>query len=213
MTISPLRALVTGGSGEIGSVICRRLAAAGHHVCVHAHQNREFADALVSELIEAGHSAESVSFDVTDESKSRTQIEALLAQGPIQILVNNAGMHDDAVFPGMSASQWHRVIDVTVDGFFNVTQPIMMPMIRTRWGRVVNISSVSALIGNRGQNYSAAKGAGNYRHGSNPAIIRRRNDCSAGSDETRWTMRGGGRSGGILGVGPGRLHYRANPVD
>ena len=162
MTISPLRALVTGGSGEIGSAICRRLAAAGHHVYIHAHRNLEIADALAGELNAAGQSAEAISFDVTDESNSRAQIETLLTRGPVQILVNNAGMHDDAVFPGMSARQWHRVIDVTVNGFFNVTQPLMMPMIRTRWGRVVNISSVSALIGNRGQvNYSAAKGAMN----------------------------------------------------
>jgi 3-oxoacyl-[acyl-carrier protein] reductase len=74
--------------------------------------------------------------------------------------VNNAGIHDDAAFPGMSASQWHRVIDVSVDGFYNVTQALILPMIRTRWGRILNISSVAALTGNRGQvNYAAAKGA------------------------------------------------------
>jgi 3-oxoacyl-[acyl-carrier protein] reductase len=76
------------------------------------------------------------------------------------VLVNNAGIHDDAVFPGMSAAQWHRVIDVSVNGFYNVTQPLILPMMRTRWGRVINISSVAALTGNRGQvNYAAAKGA------------------------------------------------------
>jgi 3-oxoacyl-[acyl-carrier protein] reductase len=74
--------------------------------------------------------------------------------------VNNAGLHDDAAFPAMSAHQWRRVIDVSIHGFYNVTQPLMLPMIRTRWGRVINISSVSALTGNRGQvNYAAAKGA------------------------------------------------------
>jgi 3-oxoacyl-[acyl-carrier protein] reductase len=74
--------------------------------------------------------------------------------------VNNAGILDDAAFPGMSPEQWHRVIDVSLNGFYNVTQPLMLPMIRTRWGRIVNISSVTALIGNRGQvNYAAAKGA------------------------------------------------------
>jgi 3-oxoacyl-[acyl-carrier protein] reductase len=87
-------------------------------------------------------------------------LESVLNDGPIQILVNNAGIHDDAVFPGMSADQWHRVINTSVDGFFNVTQPLMMPMIRTRWGRIVNTSSITALTGNRGQvNYAAAKGA------------------------------------------------------
>ena len=84
---------------------------------------------------------------------------------PIQVLVNNAGIHDDAVFPGMRSSQWHRVIDVSLHGFFHVTQPLMLPMIRTRWGRIINISSVAALTGNRGQvNYSAAKGALQCRH-------------------------------------------------
>jgi 3-oxoacyl-[acyl-carrier protein] reductase len=87
-------------------------------------------------------------------------LESVLNDGPIQILVNNAGIHADAVFPGMSSDQWHRVIDTSVDGFFYVTQPLLMPMIRTRWGRIVNTSSISAITGNRGQvNYAAAKGA------------------------------------------------------
>lgn len=160
MNLPQMRALVTGGSGEIGSAICRRLAAAGHHVYVHAHQNPTIALSLVHELRTAGLSADGVTFDVTNETDARTQLEILLADGPIQIVINNAGIYDDAVFPGMSSRQWHHVMDVTVDGFFNVTQPLMMSMIRTRWGRVVNISSVSSLIGNRGQvNYSAAKGA------------------------------------------------------
>jgi 3-oxoacyl-[acyl-carrier protein] reductase len=84
----------------------------------------------------------------------------VLEAGPIQVLVNNAGIHDDAAFPGMSSEQWHRVIDVSIGGFYHVTQPLLLPMIRTRWGRVINISSITALIGNRGQtNYAAAKGA------------------------------------------------------
>jgi 3-oxoacyl-[acyl-carrier protein] reductase len=160
MNATPRRALVTGGSGEIGAAICRRLAAAGHHVYIHAHRNATHATALAAELKSAGSSAQVVTFDVTHEADTRRQLDTLLAGGPIQMLVNNAGVHDDAVFPGMSAQQWHRVVDVSVDGFFNVTQPLMMPMIRTRWGRIVSISSVSAIIGNRGQvNYAAAKGA------------------------------------------------------
>ncbi len=154
------RALVTGGSGEIGAAICRRLAAAGHFVYVHGHANGALATTLAAQLNEAGHAARAVIFDVTDEAASRSAVESMLADGPLQIVVNNAGVHEDAVFPGMSSRQWHRVLNTTVDGFFNVTQPLMMPMIRTRWGRVVNISSLSALLGNRGQvNYSAAKGA------------------------------------------------------
>jgi 3-oxoacyl-[acyl-carrier protein] reductase len=84
----------------------------------------------------------------------------MLEGGPVQVVVNNAGVHDDAVLPGMRADQWHKVIDVSLNGFFRVTQPLLLPMMRTRWGRVLNISSVSALTGNRGQvNYAAAKGA------------------------------------------------------
>jgi 3-oxoacyl-[acyl-carrier protein] reductase len=154
------RALVTGGSGGIGAVICRRLARAGHFVYVHSHRGNEVAAALVRGITDEGGTAALVSFDVTDGSATRAALEEVLEAGPIQILVNNAGVHDDAVLPGMSAAQWHRVIDVSVNGFFNATQPLLLPMIRTRWGRIVNVSSVAASMGNRGQvNYAAAKGA------------------------------------------------------
>lgn len=152
------RALVTGGSGGIGAAICRRLANAGHHVYVHAHSALAAAEALAEQINAGGGSAEAVRFDVTDGNGTRDALGALA--GPIQILVNNAGVHDDAVLPGMRPDQWHRVIDVSANGFFNVTQPLLLPMMRTRWGRIINISSVTALIGNRGQvNYAAAKGA------------------------------------------------------
>jgi 3-oxoacyl-[acyl-carrier protein] reductase len=154
------RALVTGGSGAIGAAICKRLARDGHHVYIHANRAVDAAAAIVNEVLLAGGRAAAVSFDVTDAQATRQVLEAILNDGPIQILVNNAGIHDDAVFPGMSAAQWHRVIDTSVNGFFNVTQPLMMPMIRTRWGRIINTSSITALTGNRGQvNYAAAKGA------------------------------------------------------
>lgn len=154
------RALVTGGSGGIGAAICRRLAADGHHVIVHANRNPEKAAAVAAEIIANGGSAEAISFDITDRSASAAALEQLLNAGSIQILVNNAGIHADAVFPGMSGSQWDSVLDVSLNGFFNVTQPLTLPMIRTRWGRIINISSVAAIAGNRGQvNYSAAKGA------------------------------------------------------
>ncbi len=154
------RALVTGGSGGIGAAICRRLARDGHHVYVHARQHISAAESVVREITSGGGSAAALHFDVTDAQGSRQALESALAAGPIQVLVNNAGVHDDAVLPGMRPEQWHRVIDVSINGFFNVTQPLLMPMIRTRWGRIINISSVAALIGNRGQvNYAAAKGA------------------------------------------------------
>jgi 3-oxoacyl-[acyl-carrier protein] reductase len=129
-------------------------------VYVHANRGREAADAVVGEIISAGGAAEVIGFDVTDGAGTRAALDAILEKAPVQILVNNAGIHADAAFPGMSAEQWHRVTDVSIDGFYNVTQPLMLPMIRTRWGRIINISSVTALSGNRGQvNYAAAKGA------------------------------------------------------
>jgi 3-oxoacyl-[acyl-carrier protein] reductase len=154
------RALVTGGSGGIGAAICRRLAADGHHVIVHANRSLERAAAVVAEIIAAGGSGEAIAFDVTDRSATASALAGLLDAGAIQILVNNAGIHADVVFPGMSGEQWDAVIDVSLNGFFNVTQPLTMPMLRTRWGRIISISSVAGITGNRGQvNYSAAKGA------------------------------------------------------
>jgi 3-oxoacyl-[acyl-carrier protein] reductase len=149
------RALVTGGSGAIGAAISRRLAADGFEVVVHANRNLDAARALAQEI-----GGQATAFDVTDAAGCRAALEALLDAGSIQVIVNNAGIHDDAVFPGMKREQWNRVIDVSLNGFFNVTQPLVLPMIRTRWGRVVSITSITAEIGNRGQtNYAAAKGA------------------------------------------------------
>ncbi|QBM29245.1 3-oxoacyl-ACP reductase FabG [Hydrogenophaga pseudoflava] len=154
------RALVTGGSGGIGAAICERLAADGHHVIVHANRGLEKAQALAEKIKASGGSAEAVAFDITDRAATAAALEALVEVAPIQILVNNAGIHDDAVFPGMTGEQWDRVLDVSLNGFFNVTQPLTMPMMRTRWGRIVSVSSVAAVAGNRGQvNYAAAKGA------------------------------------------------------
>jgi 3-oxoacyl-[acyl-carrier protein] reductase len=152
------RALVSGGSGGIGAAICKRLAEQGHEVLIHANRGLDRAEALAAELQAAGHRARAIAFDVTSAEQSAAALTALLEDGPIQILVNNAGVHDDAVLPGMRAEQWHSVLDVSLNGFFHVTQPLLMPMIRTRWGRIVNVSSVAALAGNRGQvNYAAAK--------------------------------------------------------
>lgn len=154
------RALVTGGSGAIGAAICRRLAVDGLHVIIHSNSNLVAAEALRSELLSNGYSAEVTQFNVTDPEETRVALETLSLVGTIQVLVNNAGIHDDAVFPGMRREQWNSVIDVSLNGFFNVTQPLSMPMIRSRWGRIITISSIAAITGNRGQtNYSAAKGA------------------------------------------------------
>ncbi|WP_295932007.1 3-oxoacyl-ACP reductase FabG [uncultured Xanthomonas sp.] len=164
------RALVTGGSGDLGGAICRALAAQGLHVIVHANANVARAAAVVEAIVAAGGSAEAVAFDVADAQASAQALATLLEAGPIQVLVNNAGIHDDAPMAGMSAAQWHRVIDVSLHGFFHVTQPLLLPMARTRWGRIVSVSSVSAVLGNRGQtNYAAAKAA---LHGASMSLAR-----------------------------------------
>jgi 3-oxoacyl-[acyl-carrier protein] reductase len=152
------RALVTGGSGALGAAICRRLAADGCHVYVHAGSRLAQAEQVAAAIRGAGGAAQAVAFDVTDGVATAGALQNLIAAGPIQVLVNNAGIHDDAVMPGMQPGQWTRVIEVSLNGFFNTTQPLLMPMIGTRWGRIINLSSVAALAGNRGQtNYAAAK--------------------------------------------------------
>ena len=154
------RALVTGASGAIGGAIARTLAADGFHVLAHANTGRAAVEALVADLQAAGYSAEALVFDVTDTAACAAALADVLAQGPVQVLVANAGVHDDAVFAGMTPLQWQRVIDVNLNGFYNVAQPLMLPMLRTRWGRIVAITSVAGQAGNRGQvNYAAAKGA------------------------------------------------------
>lgn len=170
MTPTPRRALVTGASGDLGSAIARRLAAQGAHVIVHANRGIERAQAVVEAIREGGGSAEAVAFDVADADASAAAVAALLDAGPVQIVVNNAGIHDDAPMAGMTRAQWTRVIDVSLHGFFNVTQPLLLPMARTRWGRIVSISSVAGVTGNRGQaNYAAAKAA---LHGASKSLAR-----------------------------------------
>jgi 3-oxoacyl-[acyl-carrier protein] reductase len=152
------RALVTGGSGDLGAAICRRLARGGLHVIVHANRNAARAEAIVEDLRRDGFSAESAAFDVTEPQATRDVLEKLLQAGPIQVLISNAGSYSDAPMAGMSLAQWRRPIEVSLDGFFNVAQPLLLPMMGTRWGRIIAISSVAGIIGNRGQtNYAAAK--------------------------------------------------------
>lgn len=166
----PRRALVTGGSGDLGGAICRELAANGAHVIVHANGNLARAESVRDEILSAGGSAEAVAFDVADGEATRAALAALLEAGPIQVVVNNAGIHDDAPMAGMRDEQWKRVVDVSLHGFFHVTQPLLLPMARTRWGRVISISSVAGVLGNRGQtNYAAAKAA---LHGATKSLAR-----------------------------------------
>jgi 3-oxoacyl-[acyl-carrier protein] reductase len=164
------RVLVTGGSGDIGGAICAALARDGWRVIVHANVNRERAEAVAAAIRDSGGIAEVAAFDVGDAVATRAALEDLLQAAPIHALVHNAGIHDDAPLAGMTADQWRRVIDVSLNGFFHVTQPLLLPMARARFGRVVAMSSVAAKLGNRGQvNYAAAKSA---LHGAAKSLAR-----------------------------------------
>ena len=161
-------ALVTGGSGGIGQAICQRLANAGHFVYVHANTNIDKAQAVVDEIHASGGHAQALVFDVTQHQATTEVLSALPEDQVIQIVVNNAGIHSDAPLAGMNEEQWHKVIDVSLHGFYNVTQPLLLPMMRTRWGRIISMSSVAGVMGNRGQaNYAAAKSA---LHGASKSL-------------------------------------------
>ena len=148
-----IRALVTGGASPLGQAICRALAREGMRVVVHAHTGLDRAAALAAEI-----GGEAVAFDIADHDAARTACEALLEAGPIQVLVHNAGTHEDVPMAAMTEAQWRRVMAVSLDGFFHVARPLLLPMMGTRRGRIVAMSSVSAIMGNRGQaNYAAAK--------------------------------------------------------
>jgi 3-oxoacyl-[acyl-carrier protein] reductase len=147
------RALVTGGASPLGEAICRQLAADGLHVVVHAHASADRAAALAAEL-----GGEAITCDITDIGATAAALAPVLEQGPVQVLVHNAGSHDDVPLAGMTEAQWRGVLDVSLTGFFAAVRPLILPMMSTRWGRVVAVSSVSARLGNRGQvNYAAAK--------------------------------------------------------
>lgn len=166
--MSRRRALVTGGAGAIGSAVCHVLGRDGLHVIVHGSGRNSRADAVARSVRSNGGSAEAVYFDVTDEDAAAGVLTALLANGPIQVVINNAGIHHDVPLAGMSGDQWRSVVGVSLDGFYNVTRPLLMPMMKTRWGRIVNLSSLSAVLGNRGQvNYAAAKAG---LHGATKAL-------------------------------------------
>lgn len=155
-----VRALVTGASRGIGRAIATLLAARGYPVVLNYRRNEDAARKVIEEIHAAGGRASLCRFDVADAQQTEAAIAALLADGgpPIGVLVNNAGVVDDAPFPAMKPEAWEKVTRTTLDGFFHVTRPLVMPMVRRRWGRIISIASVSGLVGNRGQvNYSAAK--------------------------------------------------------
>lgn len=151
--------LVTGSSRGIGAEIARTLASSERHIWVHCRQVKAEAEAVVKEIEQRGFKASLLCFDVADRVASKTALDAFIEQyGGFDIVVNNAGITRDAPLPGMQDEQWDDVLQTCLGGFYNVCRPLIMPMIRKRWGRIVNVVSIAALHGNRGQsNYAAAK--------------------------------------------------------
>ncbi|MES2822118.1 MAG: 3-ketoacyl-ACP reductase FabG2 [Pseudomonadota bacterium] len=154
------RVLVTGSSRGIGRAIAERLAKDGFEIVLHCRSQREQADAIQADILARGGKASVVQFDVADRALTRQVLEADMENhGAYYGVVCNAGIARDNAFPAMSEEDWDMVIHTNLDAFYNVLNPIVMPMVRRRApGRIVTLSSVSGLIGNRGQvNYSAAK--------------------------------------------------------
>ena len=152
--------LITGASSGIGQAIAQRLARDGYEVIAHYGKNREGVRETLRIIKEQGGKARMLSFDVSNTDNAREILEAdMEAHGPYYGVVCNAGITADAAFPALSAEDWRRVVDTNLNGFYNVLQPVVMPMVRRRQpGRIVTISSASGLMGNRGQvNYSASK--------------------------------------------------------
>ncbi len=157
---SSKRVLVTGATGSIGRATALRLAQDGFQVTLHCRSQVSKAEALCQEIQAFGGQAEVTAFDITDRTLTRQRLESLIeTDGPFYGVVCNAGIARDNAFPALTDEDWDLVVRTSLDGFFNVVQPLIMPMLRTRQGgRIVCIASVSGVVGNRGQvNYSAAK--------------------------------------------------------
>lgn len=153
------RALVTGGASPIGSAICRELAGQGLHVIVHAGRNAGAAAEAAGAIRATGGSAESICLDLRDVEGALATLGVLAEGAPVEVLVHNAGLHRDMPFAGMAPEDWRAVVEVNLTGFYAALRPLILPMMRGRWGRIVAISSLTAITGNRGQtNYAAAKG-------------------------------------------------------
>lgn len=151
---------MTGGSGGMGRAIATTLARDGFEVTVAFRRNEAAAREIVDKIIASGGAARALGFDVDNREECAAVLAADLdAHGPFWGIVANAGLHADAAFPSLTGPQWDQVIRTNLDGFYNVVQPLVMPLVRARHGgRIVTISSVAGLVGNRGQvNYSAAK--------------------------------------------------------
>ena len=154
------RVLVSGSSRGIGRAIALRLAHDGFAVTVHCRSRSAEAEGVVSEIVAAGGTADFLMFDVRDRTLASALLEqTIVAKGAYYGIVCNAGISRDAAFPALTGEDWDSVLDTSLDGFFNVVHPLIMPMVRAKCGgRIVTLASVSGVMGNRGQvNYSAAK--------------------------------------------------------
>ncbi len=153
--------LVTGASRGIGKAIAIRLARDGYDIVVHYHSRRDAAEDVAAQVRALGRNARLLQFDVSQREAVATALAAdVEAHGAYYGVVCNAGIARDAAFPAMTGEDWDAVVRTNLDSFYNVLQPLVMPMVRRRApGRIVTLASVSGIIGNRGQaNYSAAKG-------------------------------------------------------
>ncbi|MGB1014130.1 MAG: 3-oxoacyl-ACP reductase FabG [Nannocystaceae bacterium] len=154
-----VRALVTGGSRGIGAAVAEALAGLGYPVILNYRSRHDAAEEVAQRIRERGGFATLAAFDVSDAGQVQEGLARLADDPrPIAIVVNNAGVTRDAAFPALKPDDWHTVMHTTLDGFFHVTQPLIMPMVRLRWGRILNMASLSGVVGNRGQvAYAAAK--------------------------------------------------------
>ena len=187
-------ALVTGGSRGIGRAICLKLAEMGYHILINYQSNNTEAEATLQQIREQGSDGELMKFDVTDAAATHAALNGWMEQHPdtyIEVLVNNAGIRRDNLMLWMEQEEWSRVLDISLNGFFNVTQPLLKNMLVKRFGRIINIVSLSGIKGMPGQtNYSAAKGGiiaatkALAQEAIAPGFIR--TDMTDGIDENEW---------------------------
>lgn len=151
--------LVTGASGGIGRAIALDCAKAGYYVICHYNRGQEKAESLLEKIKAAGGNGELIQFDIADREDCRAKLDAMTEKhGALWGIINNAGIAKDNTFAGLSGEEWDSVVHTNLDSFYNVLNPLVMPLARKKKGRIITIASVSGIIGNRGQtNYSASK--------------------------------------------------------
>ncbi|GAA4775241.1 MULTISPECIES: 3-oxoacyl-ACP reductase FabG [Flavobacterium] len=157
-------ALITGGSRGIGSAICQKIAQEGnYHILINYQGNQEAAEATLAKVKELGATGEIIKFNVADADEVKNALTTWQEANPdavVEVIVNNAGITRDGLFMWMSQEDWNSVINTSLNGFFNVTNFFIQKLLRNKYGRIVNMVSVSGVKGTAGQtNYSAAKGA------------------------------------------------------